>query len=443
VTQTVITDRVVSFDGTEACRAEIVEPDRYRDLYAALEGTRYAIRGAGLSYCMASAVGHAPAVTTRHFDRFLAFDPDRRTVTVESGTTIGALSDFAVAHDCSFPVLPGHPAITVGGSAGFNVHGKTQHNVGHFSDHVEALTLFHPAHGELRCSAHERRDLFELTLGGMGLTGCIIDLTLRLQPLRGRLVRRRAIPVRSLGEAVARMKELSPDADALYSWNDLNARGSRFGQGVVYDERFEPGDRSDRTAYRTLAAERRGRLRVSAWSPLTSRAVNRAYTMRDAVRRETVTSVHDAAFPINGSEIYYELFGSRGLREYQVVLRHDVWDDAIVEIQRALDRVPDLAITLGSLKLFSGSRRHLWFRDDGICLTIDVPAAPAALELFARLDDIAVEYGATVNLSKDSRLTGPVVEKLFPELAGFRDALFAHDPDVRIDSVLRRRLGLS
>ena len=98
-------------------RRRVAEPDRYRDLFSALDDGTSAVRGAGLSYCLASAASGVKTVSTKQFDRILAFDRTLRLITVEPGMTVEALSDFAVAHGCYFPVLPGHPSITIGGCA--------------------------------------------------------------------------------------------------------------------------------------------------------------------------------------------------------------------------------------------------------------------------------------------------------------------------------------
>lgn len=433
-----MTTRLLSFDGTERCTTDVEEPDRYSSLFRAFgDHGHCALRGSGLSYCLASAANGGTTISTKHFDRVLAFDADRRRVTVEPGLTVGALNDFVVGHGCYFPVLPGHPSITVGGSAACNVHGKSQHNVGHFRDHVVSLTLFHPDHGELRCGDGARPDLFDLTLGGMGLTGCILDITLQLQPLAGTAVRSTAHRVGNLREAVEVMGAI--DADALYSWNDLNLRGDRFGAGVVYEERFVDADLPSKTRYRTLRPSRRRTPGI--WGALSVGAVNRVYPLRDAVRPNRVRSVHDAAFPINGSEAYFAGFGSRGFREYQMIVPHDAWSEAVVGLDRTIAR-SGTPVTLGSLKLFAGTPGLLWFADHGVCVTIDAAAGPGADGLFAALDDLALACRARVNIAKDSRLGAPTVAALFPEYDAFRTELERFDPKRRLDTAVRRRLEL-
>jgi decaprenylphospho-beta-D-ribofuranose 2-oxidase len=430
-----------SFDRTELANGELEQPDRYRALFDLLQATpSCAFRGSGLSYCLASAGEGVTTVSTRHFNRVLNFDPHRRLLTIEPGFTVGRLVEFALPRASYFPVLPGHPSITVGGCAAFNVHGKTQHNVGHFGDHIEALVLVHPDHGEVHCSRDSNADLFDLTIGGMGLTGYIAAVTLRLLPLPGRVVRRNVHRVANLWEAVDVMMQRAGDSSALYSWNDLNAHGDRFGRGFVYDERFADDDIADATRYRTLKPGS-SRAPVNAYTALTSRAFNAAYMARERMRRQPAMSVHDAAFPINGFEFYYSLFGRQGFREYQLIVPHDGWTEAANDVRRELERAA-LPVTLGSLKLFAGDGSHLNFRRDGVCLTLDVPDTRDSVALFGELDRLASQYEAIVNLSKDSRIQAKTVRELFPGYEGFATALETFDPARRCDSALRRRLEL-
>ena len=124
-----------------------------------------------------------------------------------------------------------------------------------------------------------------------------------------------------------------------------------------------------------------------------------------------------------------------------MIIADDAWPDAVVDIERVLAR-SGLPSTLGSCKFFEGRPRQLWFTGDGICLTIDTPAVPEAVDLFRALDRVALDYRASVNLSKDSRLDSSTVAALFPDYDMFRSELEAFDPKRRFDTALRRRARL-
>ena len=438
-----MTTLLASFDGTERCTTRLEEPDRDRALRRLLvQPGPLSIRGSGLSYSNASAIDGGTTISTRFFDRILDFDPNGATIRVEAGLTIGALLRFVVERGLFFPVLPGHPQITVGGCAAFNTHGKTQHDVGHFSDHVAGLTLVHPDHDDIECGPDQFADIFLLTLGGMGLTGWIADVTLRLQPLPGKSIRRRIRPVRNFHDAVVTMESLGSSGAQLYSWNDANRRGRGFGRGVICEETFRSGDNEATARYRTLRPERRGRLvPIPIWNRTTTSIANRAWLALYRVRSDVVIPLLDAAFPMNGREGYFHLFGRRGFHEYQIVVPRDAWDDTVERVRRAIERV-GACITLSSLKLFRGDRHLLWFRGEGVCVTLDGPATSSTRALFAELNRLAVELGVPVNLAKDSRLRAAAVKQIFAGYENFRTRLAAFDPNRRFDSALRRRIDV-
>jgi hypothetical protein len=114
------------------------------------------------------------------FNRLLGFDPVRLMLHVEAGAAIGSIALWAAERNLSMPVLPGYPAITVGGCIAADAHCKNPLRDGTFSDWIEAVTLYHPAHGRRTLDRKTHPEEFEATCGGYGLTGLIVDATLRL-----------------------------------------------------------------------------------------------------------------------------------------------------------------------------------------------------------------------------------------------------------------------
>jgi decaprenylphospho-beta-D-ribofuranose 2-oxidase len=148
-----------------------------------------------------------------------------------------------------------------------------------------------------------------------------------------------------------------------------------------------------------------------------------------------------ALFPIEGLEGYYAAFGPRGFREYQIIVPQSEWETFVQALKEVLGRIPT-TVTLCSLKLFEGTRRNLSFAGSGICLALDVPAAPAAEALFAELDRLAILHGGCVNLSKDSRLSATICQQVFPQYDTFREELRRFDPRSRFRSRMRERIGV-
>ena len=433
-----------SFDGTEGAAGRLARPERYRDLYAMASLPTGAIaRGAGLSYCAASMARETVSIDMTRFNRVRSFDDVTGDVVVEPGITIGALLDFLISRNRTIPVLPGYPDITVGGCVAFDVHGKSQYHAGNFSAWVSALRLFHPTHGLLACSRASEADAFDLTVGGFGLTGIITEVSLKTAPLSGHAIRVERVPVRDLVHAAEVMQAAADKVQCLYSWHDLNAAGARFGAGVVYLE--TPSDTRPETNHRAPAPAParsiRARRRVGYWNRLSASVAMGLYGVIQRRAGARDVPLRAASFPIYGLEEYYRAFGPRGFREYQLVVPSPLWGDFVGELRGLLTR-SRVAATLASLKLFRGDRRHLRFSESGICLALDVPASEKATALFTQLDELALRYGAVVNISKDSRLDAAACRRLFPAYGEFRAALRRFDRERRFRSALRERIDV-
>lgn len=422
--------RLVSFDGTEGADGALLRPERDAALRAALAEPSWIARGAGLSYCGA---GLGPrTIDGAAFDRVLGFDAADGTITVEAGTTLGAIYRAAAPSGWHLSVMPGHPSITVGGCVAANVHGKNQHAEGCFSSVVEGFTLFHPERGALRCSRTENAGAFWLTLGGFGLTGFLLDVTLRLKRIPAETLILERIPVRSFVDAVAVMKTRA-SAASLYSWHQP------CGRGFVFAADPAPGRPGPAPRWRALTGGHGG---PQLLNRLTAPLALTAYELgeRLSAAKRTVT-LAEALFPVAGREFYFSLFGKKGFREYQLLVPEAAFASFCKELD-ALRRRHGAALTLASLKLFSGKQRFLNFDGTGIALAIDAPEGPATRALWDALDPVVAAHGGTVNAAKDSRLTAAAARKLFPGYEAFASELAAWDPRRVVDSLLRRRLEL-
>lgn len=433
-----------SFDGTTTVATQVLRPDRYRDLKKAVsEYPKVSLLGAGLSYTMAFGASTHPSIDLRRFNRLLSFDATKGILKLESGATLGDTLEFSIHRGWNISVLPGHPSITIGGCVAFNVHGKSQFSSGNFENIVIALTLFHPDHGEVNCSREERADIFWLTIGGMGLTGIILDVTIQLAPLKGALVERTSIPSNNLLHAAEQMRELEHDYDYLYSWNNLCRRGGKFGRGVIFAERFI-GD-STKPQYGeffTKLTDVKRRPHISIFSKGSAPAINLVFETKERMFAGTrQLPIGPATFPIAGKEFYFSLLGHQGFIEYQCIFPKASIASSLRLLEELVTKF-DIRPSLGSLKNFKGRTRDLCFQQDGVCIAIDIPVAghQSIQKFLSQLDTLVIDHGGIANLAKDSRLGREVLAKMYPGYGYFWEKLRAWDPKAQFSSELRCRI---
>jgi decaprenylphospho-beta-D-ribofuranose 2-oxidase len=422
----------------------VYEPDRYRFFDDWRPSQSCITIGAGLSLAPAflPAVG-GEVVSSRRFNRVLAFDSEHGEVTVEAGINLGELLSFSLRHGLYLPVQPGHPAITVGGCAAVNVHGKNPSRDGTILRHVRSLRLFHPNHGIVSLSPDSNGELFQLTVGGFGLTGHILDVTLKLRELPSAAVMIRTSPVADVLETPGTLQSIADQADLVFTWHDFTAKGEAFGRGFLRQGSFVDQGGGVKSMPSWLdEAELSYRTGVPFFGRFSTPLFNRLFGLMNLLgpkRRER--PLFDLLFPVHNKTAYYRLFGKKGMIEYQVLMATEVWEQFIGEIRTRLSRRP-LPITLGSAKLFDGDPSYLHFDGRGVCLALDFPRGEEGLAFAAFLDQLSIDLGLRPNICKDSRLPRQVVQQTFKEYDSCCQALRRFDPDRAWTSALAERLGL-
>ena len=144
-------------------------PRATADLQEALASGRPVIaRGNGRAYGD-SAVGAGMTLQMRHFNHMISFDEATGQLVAEAGVSLGEIIQGFLPRGWFPAVTPGTKFVTLGGAIAADVHGKNHHKDGSFSSCVDWIDILTPG-GQVQ-RATPGSDLFDWTLGGMGLTG--------------------------------------------------------------------------------------------------------------------------------------------------------------------------------------------------------------------------------------------------------------------------------
>lgn len=416
-------------------------PDRLRMLNDQNEEFQIP-RGAGLSYAPASFGKDKLIRDMRSFDRILEFDESSKLLVVEAGISLKKLLTWSFSKQLFLPVLPGQPEITVGGCVAANVHGKNPYKDGTFMDHVEWIELSHPTLGTKIINRSNEKKIFNATCGGLGLTGIITKVALKLQKLSSEIVNLSPKKTESLKNTLEIMKQHTSD-DLLYSWN-MGSTLFNFGKGIVTSGTF-----SDDTNSKTpQIKERKGMssndrlLPFSLWNTLSSPIINSINRKIQSGKNIVKKDVYSALFPFVGTaRMFYGLYGSNGFNEYQVLIKKKYSVEFIDDLTKLI-KAEKPSLTILVMKLFNGKQKLLHFSDEGLSIILNLKHCNSTLKFLKKLDDIVISYKALPYIVKDSRLTKEVVEQCYPEYHVFKEILNEIDPKRIFKSELSERMNL-
>ncbi len=404
-------------------------------------------RGLGRSYGDAAQCAGGVVIDLTSLDKVHYLDGVRGVVKVDAGMSLDALMRLLLPQGWFVPVTPGTRHVTVGGALSADIHGKNHHVDGSFCDHVERFTLITPT-GTVDLTPDA--DLFWATAGGMGLTGVVVDATLRLQPVETAFVRVDTERARDLDDALDRMGQGDHRYQYSVAWVDCLARGGSLGRSVLTRgnharlEELPPGARHSAPDFSPKALSG-----APHWLPsgLLSRTSVRTFNAlrfakAPSLERGRIQPLHTFFHPLDGLPNWNRLYGKRGLVQYQFVLplgQEDVLGRALERLSVA--RCPSF---LAVLKRFGPANQGpLSFPIPGWTLALDAPAGWAGLApLLDGLDELVVEAGGRVYLAKDSRLRPELLAPMYPRLDEWRRVQAKTDPAGVLQSDLARRLRL-
>ncbi|CAM2825039.1 FAD-binding oxidoreductase [Paenibacillus sediminis] len=113
------------------------------------------------------------------YNRILSFSPKEKKIRVQAGATWEYIQDTINPYELSIKTMQSQNIFTVGGSISVNAHGRDIRS-GSLIKSVESFRLLTAEGRIIEVSRTENADLFPLVLGGYGLFGIILDVTLTL-----------------------------------------------------------------------------------------------------------------------------------------------------------------------------------------------------------------------------------------------------------------------
>ncbi len=426
-----------------ACR-----PERADEVQAALRVENAGgilAYGGGRSYGDAALNAGGRAILTGRLNRILAFDRETGEVTCEPGVTFRDLIDVFVPHGLMPPASPGTAFATIGGAVANDVHGKNHDRHGSFGDHVTAIELMLADGSTRQVSPSEDADLFHATIGGLGLTGFMRQIRVRLLAGAHPKVAVAERRIADLDAYLAAFAEIRDTATFSVGWIDALARGRALGRGILETAEFAASEASDSSGADT--PERPHKVPIDfpgfALNPLAVRMFNAAYLARVGPSgRSRVAPLAKFLYPLDAILAWNRIYGKRGFYQFQCVL-----PDA--EAPRGLRQLLETIAAAGRgsflavLKTLGGEGRgYLSFPIRGFTLALDFPRTRGIEDLLGGLERIVGDRGGRIYLAKDALVSAESFQAMYPKVDQFKAVLARVDPRARFTSDLARRLGL-
>jgi L-gulonolactone oxidase len=386
---------------------------------ASSEATRLAI-GNRRSYSDVCLSDGGKIVDMTGMDRFRSFDPASGILVAEAGVTLDSILKAFVPRGFFLPVTPGTRFVTLGGAVANDVHGKNHHRAGTFGCHVQSIALERSDSAPALVTPSSDPQLFAATVGGLGLTGIITEVALKLQPIASSNLDVETIACEGLDALCDEIDAGDRDFEHVVAWIDCTARGANLGRGLL--------SRANWCAKGPLEVHGESRRSVPTdrltglLNPLTLKLFNSSYQQLGRMRAGRGVRNYDGFFyPLDTILHWNRLYGRNGFYQYQCVIP-DAAGRAPIRALLAEIAASGEGSFLAVLKRFGDrpSPGLLSFPEPGLTLALDFRnRGTATLDLLGRLDRIVAEASGRLYPAKDLRMPRALFEAGYPALKRF------------------------
>ncbi|VEB38823.1 oxidoreductase [Legionella sainthelensi] len=371
---------------------------------------------------------------TAGIDRFISFDEVTGLLRCESGVLLRDIQRLFIPRGWILPVTPGTQMVTVGGAIANDVHGKNHHIAGSFGNHIQKIKLARTDGRIIECGPNLLPEWFSATVGGIGLTGVILEAIIQLIPVAGSWLITETLPYESLEEFFQLATESEPDWPYTVSWIDCLAKGGVRGLFM----RAKPCEQGKNKVYYGRKLTMPLVPPISLVNSVSLRVFNWMYFNANK-NKKNAQSVHYEPFfyPLDHVNHWNKMYGPKGFFQYQTVIPHESAVDAIQAMLNEISQSRQGSF-LTVLKTFGPKKSlgMLSFPMPGVTLAMDFPNKGLRThKLFERLDAIVRIAKGRNYLAKDARMPKDLFENGYPR---FQELLPYRDPG--ISSAMSRRL---
>jgi len=358
---------------------------------------------------------------TSKLKKFLSFDESLGIIKCESGLLLSEILNLIVPKGFFLPVTPGTKFISIGGALASNIHGKNHHKEGSISEYVKEFELISKT-GKKITVQPENTTLFNETLGGMGLTGIIYSVKLKLKPIESSFIDTTSIKAKNIHELFNLFKENNHFTYSV-AWIDCLSKGKKMGRSILMLGEHSKLKGSNNSKHLKPHSKKQINIpfKFPDWvlNSFTIKVFNMLF-YRKQLKKKINKKVHYDSFfyPLDKLNNWNRIYGKKGFTQYQFVIPFENGEEGMLKILNKISHAGQGSF-LAVLKTFGPRDQHsssISFPEEGYTLALDFKLSRKVRKLLDELDKIVLDYNGKIYLTKDSRMSADTFKKMYSKL---------------------------
>ncbi len=433
-------------------RVEIVKPKTINEIKHIIINSKpesIIARGKGKSYGDAAQIKDGKVLKLNNFKRIFP-NFENKEVTAQAGATLEEILEIIIPKGFFLPVTPGTKKITLGGAIAADVHGKNHYQDGSFGNHIKEIKIINGIGKEIILSPNKKNSSetnkqFWATVGGMGLTGIILEATFSIIPIETSFIQEKTTRYNNLEDLIKDMIKNENKYKYSVAWIDSMNRNLR---GVVNYGNHIKANRIKKESKLSFNPKAiisiPNIILINLMNRLLIKIINEFLFLKSPKASTLrIKTINNFFYPLDAIEQWNNVYGKNGFIQYQIVIP----EEHTLIIRKILDELKKVKASsfLPVLKRFGpANESYLSFPLSGWTLSIDLPAHNNRIEnVLQKLDKEIADIGGKIYLAKDSRQSSYIFKKTYKSIEDWKEQKQILDPRNIFTSDIAMRLKLT
>ncbi len=428
-------------------KAKVVYPQNINQILDEIKKSDLIARGNGRAYGDSS-INEKNTINMKYLNHIISFDDNLGILVVESGILLNDIINTFLPRGWFPYVTPGSKFVTIGGLIAADVHGKNHHKEGSFRNFVEWFEIINSKGEILKCSKNKNSDLFEWTIGGMGLTGIIIRAAIKLRPIQTSWIKQKTLVAKNIDETLE-IFESNMNATYSVAWINSTKTKHNIGQSLIMlGEHASLEDLDKKDVKSPLKIKSRKYKNIPFYFPnwfLNKKLIKLFnsiyYFIGKNTSKEKLVYWDDYFYPLDTILEWNKIYGRKGFVQYQCVIPLEKSKEGLIELLNEIDK-SKISSFLSVLKRFGDQKSNFSFPMKGYTIALDFPVSEDTLNLLEKLDEITLKYNGRFYLAKDARMSKEIFKRSDKRIQNFINFRNHNNYDKNFKSLQSSRLEL-
>ena len=386
------------------------------------------------------ALNEKSIISMRNFNKVINFDDKKGLVELQSGILLNEVLPIIVERGWIFPITPGTKYVSIGGMVANNVHGKnSQKNQIKF--YIKKIKLLTPSKKIISCSIKKNKKVFDLTIGGFGLTGIILSVTIQLKKISSFYLNQKIVEFNTYNEFFSTVKKMD-NFEYSVSWIDS------FSNNKISGLWFFARHISIKKNYSFFKNFKEKKIGIFWYLILASivninfisRLFNYSYkTYKKAFYKEIVQ--YDQYFyPQDYFINWNKAYGNRGMFQIQFLVSKEKFKDILSQIHYFF-KEEGIFSSFIVIKKINEKGKYLNFAGNGYSISLDFTINSKFELLKSFFNKIILNNKLKVNFSKDF-ISNESTAYIYKEFKNFKSEIKAINKKKIINSFFSKRINI-